>query len=425
MPHPRSLALIDCNNFYVSAERVFRPDLEGVPVIVLSNNDGAVVSRSNEAKALGIKMGEPFFKIKPLVRQHGIAVFSSNYPLYADISNRVMNVLSTFSPIQEIYSVDECWLDLTGFDDTQAYMLAIRQAVGQLVGIPVCVGCANTKTLSKLANYVAKKHPKSRGVFNFNALTERQKRSVLTNIPIEEVWGVGRKLTRSLNEMGIYSALELRDSDAATLRKRFSVVLERTVRELREEPCIELEHATPQRQQIISSRSFGDCVTELEDLQQAVAHFLSNATVKLRAQRGVTALLQVFILTNRFREDSPQYSASKAIPLPSPTSDSLILQAWANHALAQIYRPGYAYKKAGVILSNIQCQDSEIQSSLFEETQPANDKLMQVLDSVNARYGRGTLQISQASGNKRWAMRQDNKSPQYTTSWKDLPITRA
>jgi DNA polymerase V len=310
----RSIALVDCNNFYVSCERVFRPDLQNKPVIVLSNNDGCAVSRSNEAKALGVKMGVPVFQIRDLVKEHGIEVFSSNYVLYADMSNRVMTLLRQFAPDQEIYSIDESFLELTGLPNIAELMQTVREQVKRDTGIPVCVGVGPSKTLAKLANFVAKRHPKSKGVFNFNTLTSQQMSSVLRNIPTEEVWGIGRKLTAALNDMGIVNVLQLRDADVPSLRKRFGVVMEKTIRELRGEACIEFEDVTPSKQQIINSRSFGNMVTELADLEDALSHFVSNAAKKLRDQNSVANMLQIFILTNRFRQDQEQYS---------PTSPSL------------------------------------------------------------------------------------------------------
>ena len=421
-----SLLLVDCNNFYCSAERVFRPDLEGRPIIVLSNNDGAIVSRSNEAKALGIKMGVPYFKIRELVEKHDVIVASSNYALYADLSNRVMAILSTFSYAIEHYSVDEAWLLCTGLDDIPVRMRNIRAAVLQQTGIPVCVGCASTKTLSKISNYVAKKHPKSRGVFDYNALTDRQKASVLRSIPVDEIWGIGRKLTVALTEAGIHTALALRDADIKTLRARHGVVMEKTIRELREESCIEIEEVAPARRQIISSRSFGNNVTRLEDLKQAVAHFLSNAATKLRAQNSVASLLQVFLMTNRFKTELPQYCPSVTVPMPLATADTRVLQTWANRALDQMYRPGFQYKKAGVILGEIRDQNAPSQGDLFETGAQASP-LMGVMDQINSRFGKGTLRISQDApqGKGEWSMRQERKSPQYTTNWNEIPICKA
>lgn len=418
----QSLALVDCNNFYVSCERVFRPDLEGKPVVVLSNNDGCVVARSNEVKALGVKMGEPWFKLKDLARQHGIIAFSSNYALYADMSNRVMAMLAQCSPIQEIYSIDECFLDLTGFTDIQSRAYAIRQTILKCTGITVCVGIGASKTLAKLSNHVAKKHPKSKGVFDYNRLDARQQASVLGNLQIGEVWGIGRRLSSSLTEQGIATVLQLRDADVASMRNRYGVVMEKTIRELRGQPCIAIEEVTPAKKQIISSRSFGQPVTAIADLQDALAHFITNAALKLRKQHSIAGLLQVFIMTDRFRDDQPQYNPSISLPLPMATDDTMTLNRWACKGLEAIYKAGYQYKKAGVILGEIS-HKSRFQADLFE-LGPANTALMLTMDSLNSRFGKGTVRLSQDGSRRAWTMRQDRKSPEYTTNWEKIAICR-
>ena len=421
---PKSLALIDGNNFYVSCERLFRPGIAKKAIVVASNNDGAVVSRSNEAKSLGIKMGVPVFQIRQLVRDHDVEVFSSNYALYADISNRMMTVISRFSPLQEIYSIDECFADFSGFSDIDQRARAVRDAVLRETGIPVCVGIGPSKTMAKLSNFIAKRHPRSQGIFNFNLLSDQQQISVLRNIPVAEVWGIGGRLSGALNAAGIDSALQLRDADAASMRQRFGVVMEKTLRELRGDGCIELEEVTPARKQIINSRSFGQVVDECEDLQDALAHFVSNAAKKLRDQHSVAAVLQVFIMTDRFRTDRPQYNPSVSIPMPIPTANTISLQKWAIAGLKQIYRPGYGYKKAGVILSEISSANQS-QGDFFANAGTVEDgALMAALDAVNARYGKGTLKLSQDGSRRSWQMRQEHKSPAYTTNWDELPLCR-
>ncbi|BBB60260.1 DNA polymerase V subunit UmuC [Undibacterium sp. KW1] len=419
---PRSIALIDCNNFYVSCERLFRPDLLNRPVVVLSNNDGCAVSRSQEAKALGIKMGGPIFEVADLVKKHNIAVFSSNYALYADLSNRVMSILAEYSPVHEVYSIDESFLDLTGFDDIVARTRAMRQKVMTDTGIPVCVGVGQSKTLAKLANFMAKRHPRSAGVFNFNLLSSNQVDSVLKNLPVEEVWGIGRKLTASLSAYGIDTVLQLRDSDVASLRNKFGVVMEKTIRELRGETCIELDEAAPAKKQIINSRSFGKNVTAIEDLQDALAHFVSNAARKLRDQDSIAGMLQVFIQTNRFRTELPQYNPCIAVPLVQPTCNTITLQRYAMAALNSIFKQGYEYKKAGVILSEIS-PTTTYQGDMFSEAKE-KPELMDVLDQVNRRYGKGTLKLSQDGSRHSWKMRMEAKSPSYTTTWDDFPVCR-
>lgn len=418
--HPRSIALVDCNNFYCSCERVFRPDLDGKPLVVLSNNDGCVVARSAEAKALGIKMGEPWFKLREVAKRHGIVAFSSNYAFYADMSNRVMAILSQFSPVQEVYSIDECFLDLSGFDDIRERAYAIRKRVLGWTGLTVCVGMGPSKTLAKLANHVAKKHPKSKGVFNYNALTPAQQNNVLASIAVGDVWGIGRQLSKKLADQGIDTARQLRDADIFTMRARYGVVMEKTIRELRGEACIELEEVAPVKKQIVSSRSFGQAVTELADLQDAIAHFIANAAGKLRGQKSVAGLLQVFVMTDRFRPEKPQYNPCMSVPLPVPTADSLELNRWAFQALEQMYRPTFDYKKAGVILADIR-PDHLVQEDLFfaAEAKPKAD-LMKTLDKINARYGRGTLILSSDGARRAWEMKAENRSPCYTTDWDQI-----
>lgn len=417
----QQLALVDCNNFYVSCERLFRPDLAGVPMVVLSNNDGCVVSRSNESKALGVKMGQPWFECKELAQEHGILAFSSNYELYADLSNRVMNTLSGFSPSQEVYSIDECFVDLTGMPKLREVSYAMRQRVGQWVGMPVCVGIGPTKTLAKLANHVAKKHPRSKGVFSYNALTAEQKTRLLAQLPVEEVWGVGRKLTKRLALHGVQTVLDLREAHIPTLRAEFGVVMEKIQRELQEVACIKLEEVQPDKQQIISSRSFGSMVTELPVLKDALSTFVANACAKLRAQNSHAAVIQVFLQTNRFRKDLLQYMPSLAVPLPYPTNDSLEVNRWADYLCERMFKDGYQYKKAGIMLSEISPVTRQ-QGDLLETAPAGNQRLMQALDTLNKRYGRGAVKISTQGAYKDWQMRQERKSPCYSTRWDEVPM---
>ena len=417
----QQLALVDCNNFYVSCERLFRPDLQQQPVVVLSNNDGCVVSRSNESKALGVKMGQPWFECRQLEQDHGLMALSSNYALYADLSNRVMSILSDFSPNHEVYSIDECFVDLTGIPKLREVSYAMRERVGMWTGIPVCVGIGPTKTLAKLANHVAKKHPRSKGVFNYNALTAEQKARLLAQLPVEEVWGVGRKLTKRLEVYGVRSALDLREAHISTLRAEFGVVMEKIQRELQEVACIKLEDVQPDKQQIISSRSFGGMVTELPVLKDALSTFVANACAKLRAQNSHAAVIQVFLQTNRFRKDLPQYMPSLAVPLPYPTNDSLEVNRWADYLCERMFKDGYQYKKAGVMLSEISPVTRQ-QGDLLETAPAGNQRLMQALDTLNKRYGRGAVKISTQGAYKDWQMRQERKSPCYTTQWDEVPV---
>jgi DNA polymerase V len=415
------LALVDCNNFYVSCERVFRPDLARVPMVVLSNNDGCVVSRSNEAKALGIQMGQPWFECQALAEAHGILAMSSNYALYADLSNRVMAILAGFSPRHEVYSIDECFVDLTGLPRVRDTAYAMRERVGMWTGIPVCVGIGPTKTLAKLANHVAKKHPRSQGVFNFNDLTESQKTHLLQRIGVEEVWGVGRKLTKRLALHGVHTVQDLKAAHVPTLRAEFGVVMEKIQRELQEVACIDLQEVTPARQQIIASRSFGRMVTELPVLKDALSTFVANACAKLRAQGGQAAVVQVSLLTNRFRKDLPQYMPSLAVPLPYPTDDSLEVNRWAQELCERMFKPGYQYKKAGIMLSEIS-PVGQVQGDLLAPESAGNTRLMSALDALNQRFGRGTVKVSTQGAYRDWQMRQERKSPNYLSCWDEVPM---
>ena len=418
----QQLALVDCNNFYVSCERLFRPDLARVPMVVLSNNDGCVVSRSSEAKAIGIKMGQPWFECQQLAEKHGVLAMSSNYALYADLSNRVMKILGEFSPRHEVYSIDECFVDLTGLPQLRDTSYAMRERVMRWSGIPVCVGIGPTKTLAKLANHVAKQHPRSRGVFNYNALTEAQKARLLRSLSVDEVWGVGRKLSPRLAAHGIQTALDLQQAHVPTLRAEFGVVMEKVQRELQEIPCVDLQEVQPDRQQIVSSRSFGHMVTELPVLQDAISTFVANACVKLRAQNSQASMIQVFVLTNRFRQDLPQYSPSLAVPLPYPTHDTLEIHRWAALLCERMFKSGYQYKKAGIVLSGISPMTHQQGDLLMPaRVKPAQDKLMQALDALNHRFGRGTVKVSTQGAYTQWQMRQERKSPDYTTHWGELP----
>ncbi len=424
----RSIALIDCNNFYVSCERLFRPELEGKPVVVLSNNDGCVVSRSQEVKGLGPKMAVPWFQMKDLAKRHGIIALSSNYALYADISNRVMRLLSQYSPNQEVYSIDECFLDLTGMDgisDLTSYAQAIRGTLKQCVGIPVCVGIAPSKTLAKLANHVAKKQKQYHSVCDFNALTARMLDKLLAKIEVGEVWGVGRRSAERLQQMGIDTVLELKYSPAKRVRAEFGVVMERIVAELNGEACIGLDEVTPPRRQIICSRSFGMPVSLLADLEQAVIAYTTRAAEKLRDQHSVAAGIQVYIRTNPHKDDAPQYQPTMLLPLFKPTDDTRLLCHAALDGLRQIYRSGYAYQKAGVMLTEIIAATARPRT-LFKDAaaQQKSAALMKTLDAINRRMGSGTMQLLGEGVRKSWAMRRGNVSQRYTTEWDELPVAR-
>jgi DNA polymerase V len=422
-----TFALVDVNNFYVSCERLFNPALEGKPVVVLSNNDGCVVARSAEVKALGVPMAEPWFKVKELARRHGIIAYSSNYALYADISNRVMAVLADFSPRQEVYSIDECFLDLEGIPGDHTRLgQAIRQRIKQWVGVPVCVGIAPTKTLSKLANHVAKKRAQYQGVCNFNGFSPHELSALLDGIAVGEVWGVGRKLNAHLEEGGIHTVRQLRDFDIARLRSRFGIGMERMVRELRGISCIETRDVAPPRQQLTSSRSFGRYVTRLQELEQAVSSFMARAAEKLRRQRSAAATVYVYIRTNPHKEGEPQYSRGIALALPRPTDDTLRLVEAALQGLRQIYREGYRYQKAGVSLADLG-PTGVGQGELFgaQAMPEGSSRLMATLDEINLRMGQGTLRLASEGAQQDWKMKRGNMSPAYTTSWEELKRVRA
>ena len=418
-----SFALIDGNNFYVSCERVFQPTLEGRPVVVLSNNDGCAVARSAEVKALGVKMGTPWFQMKDLAKKHGIVALSSNYELYADLSNRMMGILARYSPDQEIYSIDECFLGLEGFEryDLIAYGEEIRQTVKQGIGIPVCVGFAATKTLAKLANHCAKKGLAGvEGVCDFGRLNDHQRSRLFASIPVGEIWGVGRKLSSQLAERGIATVEALRTADDKTLRREFSVVMERTMAELNGISCMDMQDAVPNKQQIMSSRSFGQYVYDLESLGEAVASYIATAAAKLRSQGSLAGMVQIYVQTNPHKATAPQYQRGLTIPLPEPTDDTLRLITIARWGLKKIYRPGYAYQKAGIALMNLR-DAGTVQMNLFSKAKD-NTRLMQVMDRINEDWGRGTLHSAAEGVQKEWKMKRELKSPGYTTRWDQLPV---
>lgn len=414
-------ALTDMNCFYVSCERLFRPGLAGKPVIVLSNNDGCCVARSPEAKALGVKMGEPVFKLQGLIRRYGITVFSSNYAVYANISNRVMSVLEQLCPTVEVYSVDEAFLSLSDMACERSlkdYGFKIKQAVAQNCGIPSSVGIAPTKTLAKLANHAAKQYPKTGGVVD--ASTKQVQIRLLKCMPIDEVWGVGRRLNKHLRAMGVTTAYELANYPEKLIRQHFSVVLERTVRELNGEPCIPLEEQAPPKQQIVCSRSFSKRIFKLEELSESISSYMTRASEKLRHQHSRAQLVNVFIRTSPF-SNTPQYSCGASLPLPHPTCDTRVLVKAAKAGLNAIYQPGFAYAKAGVMLSDI-FESTYDQTDLFS---PAIDtvksqQLMKTVDKINRRFPKG-LVLASSGFQQSWQMARSHLSPDYLTAWSDLP----
>jgi DNA polymerase V len=423
----RAIALVDCNNFYVSCERLFQPGLEGRPVVVLSNNDGCVVSRSQEVKDLGLKMAVPWFQMRDLARQHDIIALSSNYSLYADISNRVMSLLARFGPSQEVYSIDESFLELSGIPaDHAEYARQIRRTVMQDVGIPVCVGIGSSKTLAKLANHVAKKNPRYRGVCDFNRMTEAELDILLASIDVGEVWGVGRRSADRLHEIGIGSVLDLKRAPAKQIRAEFSVVFERIVAELNGVACLELDQITPARQQIICSRSFGTLTSHLPDLEQAVVAYTTRAAEKLRQQHSLAGAIQVYIRTSPHRLQDPQHQQAVLLPLPEPGDDTRVFCRAALHGLRRLYRPGHAYQKAGVMLTEI-IPAAARPRTLFDDTpgRQRSQMLMTTLDRINRSMGSGTIRLLGEGSGQRWAMRRQNVSQRYTTEWDELAVCKA
>lgn len=418
-------ALVDCNNFYASCERAFDPTLRGQPLVVLSNNDGCVVSRSAEAKQLGIKMGAPWFEIKDLERKAGLIAKSSNYALYGSMSNRVMGILGEMAPRQEIYSIDESFLDVAGIADPEELGRQIKARTLQWAHMPVCVGIASTKTRAKLANEVAKKATKLRGVFNLERLTEVQESSLLSKIHVSDVWGVGYRIAKRLEPINVRTALDLCNADADLIRERFGVVLARTVAELRGTSCLHLEDVRPTKKQIMNSRSFGRLVTDLGELREALVMHAARAAEKLRAEGCAAGGVYVFVQSNPFREQDRQYQASRYIPLPTVTQDSRRITAAALQGLEDMYVQGINYKKAGVMLCEL-VDHSIQQTDLFSDCDsPRSERLMGVLDGLNRRFGSGTAVFAGSGLHRSWAMRSDMKSQNYTTRWEELPVAWA
>lgn len=415
-------ALVDCNNFYASCEKLFRPDLKDTPVVVLSNNDGCVVARSREAKLLGIKMGVPVFQIKAEMQRHGILAFSSNYALYADLSSRVMRTLEEMAPRVEVYSIDEAFLDLTGIESAISLVefgQQVRERIGHWIGITVCVGIAPTKTLAKLANHAAKKYPATQGVVDLTN-PDRQRR-LLALVPVDDVWGVGRRLSKRLNALGITTALDLANASPRAIRDQFSVVLERTVRELNGESCIELEDIPPTKKQIVCSRSFGIKVTQFELLREAVCEYATRATEKLRKEQRQAKVMTVFIRTSPFKDNEPQYSNSASGELLIPSCDTRDFIELANHLLKRIWKDGFRYAKAGVMLSDFY-DPGMFQPGLFDDvsTRSNSQQLMSVLDTIN-QSGAGKVFFAGQGTKKDWSMKREHLSPAYTTRWDQLP----
>ncbi|QGY39883.1 translesion error-prone DNA polymerase V subunit UmuC [Pseudodesulfovibrio cashew] len=423
---PAAYALIDCNNFYASCERVFRPELRGRPVVVLSNNDGCVIARSAEAKELGVGMGTPYFKCRTMLERQGVAVFSSNYALYGDLSARVMRVLGRFCPSVEIYSIDEAFADLSGVPGgAAAFSRRLRATVEAWTGIPVSIGLGPTKTLAKLANRFAKKQPRCRGVFDLAASPDPDR--VLRWTDVGEVWGIGPRHAKRLRKLGVRTALDFRELKREWVRRKMTVTGLHTLLELRGLPCLDFASGPPSKKTIVSSRSFGHPVTRLEDLMEATAQYATRAAEKLRRQRSVAGHVLVHLETNRFRLGEPQYNNAAPVPLAVATAHTPDLIRAAQAGLKRIFRDGYAYKKCGVMLSGLESEDGRWLSllDLPPDAHGRHAPLMRAVDACNSRWGRDTVKFAASGLNGTWRMRRELCSPRYTTAWEELLTVKA
>ena len=410
------LALADCNNFYASCERVFQPKLEGKPILVLSNNDGCVIARSNEAKALGIKMGVPVFQVKELIKQYNIQLFSSNFTLYGDLSKRVMSTIRQEVKAMEVYSIDEAFMDFSAEGSPLEKGIALKQKVKQYTGIPISIGIAPTKTLCKVAGLIAKKYTSS-GVFVLQepALIER----ALKWLPVDELWGVGRRHGRMLKNMGIKSAYDLCRADDSWIKRRLSIVGLRMVKELKGTPCFPLDQGASRKKNICTSRSFGKSVTTIDELKEAVSNYASNCAYKLRKQKSGASRISVFIHTNPFKPSDKQYKGITSITLDTPTNDSIEIVRLAIQALKKLYRPSYRYKKAGVVVSDLVPQ-KEQQLSLFDHVdRKKQQSIMTALDKINNNMGREKVRLAIQGSQRKWRMKQEQLSPCYSTRIED------
>jgi DNA polymerase V len=422
---PKVIALVDCNNFYVSCERVFHATLQNKPVIVLSNNDGCVVARSNESKKLGIKMGQPLFQCQDIINKHHVYVFSSNYSLYADFSSRIMSLLRQFSPAIEEYSIDEAFLDLTdlAIDDLTEYGQTIKERVMQYVGIPVSVGIASTRCLAKIATEIVKTDAAYKGVLDLTHLSEDELDEMLAKVAVEDVWGIGHKYALFLGNYGITTAKHLKDADQKWIRRYLTVVGERIVLELRGISCLPLETERPPKKGIMCSKTFGREITTMEEMTQAVATYTARAAEKLREQNSLAGSLTVFIRTNTFNQNLPQYSNSFTCSIPYPTAFTPELIHHALAALQAMYKDGYRYKKAGVYLSRITPLDA-VQPDLFGDFSLSRHereaRLMLIVDAINKVYGRDTVFLAVQGATRAWAMQRRRLSPRYTSRWEEI-----
>ncbi|OLU22489.1 DNA polymerase V subunit UmuC [Pseudomonas sp. PA15(2017)] len=411
-------ALIDCNSFYCSCERICQPELKRVPVVVLSNNDGCVIARTAEVKALGIPMGAPYFKVRDQLRGAGVAVRSSNYTLYADISNRVMRTIRDMVPAIEVYSVDECWADLTGVQDLLGLGRQVRARLLRDVGMPVGVGISTTKTLAKLANWAAKKWPATGGVVD---LTDPARQAKLLRIaPVSEVWGIGRRLAPQLQALGIETAWDLAHFDVPTLRKQFGVTLERTARELRGVSCLDFNDGPPPKQAICSSKMFGERLEQIEPIREALATYVFRAAEKLRSQGSLCGAIQVGLRTQVHNPNEARYAEARTVALPAPTDDTRAILAPALRALDALFQQGFRYSKCSILLMDLS-RRGEVTDDLFAPApRPGGERLMATVDAINKREGRGTVRLGRMPADPWWGMRREMKSLCYTTRWDEV-----
>ena len=418
----QSIALIDCNNFYASCERIFNPKLIGKPIVVLSNNDGCIIARSKEAKKLGIKMGEPYFKAKNIIEKNDVKVFSSNYSLYGDLSRRVMRTLKRFNTEIEVYSIDEAFIDLSNFPDSEVEKVGreIRETVLQWTGIPTSIGIAKTKTLSKVANHIAKK--KQSGVTSLIGIENLD--PILEKVEINDIWGVGRQLTKFYQKNGIYNAKQLKNKSNTWIKKCSNVLSSRTAMELRGIPCINLETTQTKRKSCVVSRSFGKRIEKFQELKEAVANYCLNASEKIRSESLVAKAITVFVRTSPFQRDYGYYSNAKTIDFPIATNNSIETVKTAVAILESIFKNGYRYQKAGVMLTGLRNDDGR--KNLFSSEKDEKIKsLMRSIDNTNYRYGRSTLSLASAGVHKKWNMRRQYSSKIDTADFYCLPTIRA
>ena len=420
--YTKKIGLVDCNSFYVSCERLFNPKIRRKPVVVLSNNDGCIISRSNEAKALGIKMGEPYFKAKDIIIKNNVNVFSSNYSLYGDLSRRVMRTLKRFNSDIEVYSIDEAFMDLSNFSDKEIEEVGkeIRSTVLKWTGIPTSIGIAKTKTLSKVANHIAKKT--KAGVTSLIGIENLD--PILEKVQINDVWGVGRQLTKFYQKNGIYNAKQLKNKSNTCIKKCSNVLSSRTAMELRGISCIELEKTTSKRKSCVVSRSFGKRVENFQELKEAVASYCLNASEKLRSENLVAKALTVFVRTSPFQRNFGYYSNSKTIDFPIATNNSIETVKTAITILESIYKNGYRYQKAGVMFSGLSDENSKENLFASEKDEKIN-KLMRSIDKTNFRFGRRTLSIASAGIRKKWFMKREHSSKIDTADFYCIPTIKA